>query len=481
LSGRFERFVVRFTRRARRAPEPPPLLVELLEEPGGRVPSYRQFPFAYFVEKKGNYQFYGVSCDLPAGQVAMVRRAVAEASEELDPREVVPLTFGKLIEVLSQLAAAHLERGAQGDRLREIAELAAYEAVGLSRILAVAKDQNVTEFYVDSDSSPAYLDHAQVGRCESAMVLTARERDALQTHLDTFRGYTPDLVTPSLKNDLEMAGARLRISLDLPPVAVNGFALDVRRLNITSLSLPQLVALNVISGEAAALVVGWLESGGNCTIIGETGTGKTTLLNALDEAVEPKLRRLYIEDAVETRDMITSGYHQMKVKVDPFERGDSSSRTKESEIVKALHRSPDMVILSEIQSEDHSRAFFHSLAAGIRGIQTFHASSVEQAVRRWVTMHGIAEESLLDLGILVQMVRPDRLGPGRYVQRICVVASEAGRPRIRELFMRDRGFQLRNVFGDTLPARPPGVDQGALAMRANQAARRIAGPGASRL
>ena len=126
--------------------------------------------------------------------------------------------------------------------------------------------------------------------------------------------------------------------------------------------------------------------------------------------------------------------------------------------MKALHRSPDMVILSEIQSEDHSRAFFQALASGARGLQTFHASTVEQAIRRWVNLHHISEQSLLDLGLMVQMARPDRLKQGRFVQRICQVCQERGAPKLKELFMRDREFKLQEVGGEGWPLPPEGVD-----------------------
>ncbi len=412
----------------------------------------------YRVTNRNGVPYYEVACSIPLSTVIILRRAVSEVSAALEPREVTPLSFQRLVEVLTMHSAERLASCGVKSRVRELSELAAYDAIGLSRILALAKDDRVTEFFVDSDQTPVYLDHATAGRCETTILLTERERSSLETHLDTFSGYTLDFKTPSLKNDLPVGGAVLRVSLDLEPVSVNRFALDVRRLNLSSLSLPQLIGLNVLSEEAAALLVGWLETGGNVTVVGETGTGKTTLLNALDEQVERRLRRLYIEDAVETRDMLERGYHQMKVKVDPFERGEGSGRTKESEIVKALHRSSDMVILSEIQSEEHSRAFFQALAAGARGIQTFHASTIEQAVRRWVSMHHVSELSLLDLGLLVQMTRPDRLKQGRYVQRICAVVQERGAPKLKELFMRDRMFELVNVAGPGLPSPPEGVE-----------------------
>ncbi|MBI3841530.1 MAG: type II/IV secretion system ATPase subunit [Thaumarchaeota archaeon] len=457
MPSRLEKLFLAVAARPKRRHDPAPLLVELLgrTQEGEKI-DHESFPFAYRLQKAKASCLYSIDCNLSFDLILGLRRVVEDVSSSLDPESVYPLSFGRLVQILSQNAAEGLSAIAGEGTIRALAELVTYEALGLSRILALAKDGKVTEFYVDSDVSPVYLDHSEGGRCETTLMLTERERGALQTHADTFSGYSLDYQTPSIKNDLELSGVKLRISLDLDPVSVNRFSLDVRKLNVSGLSMKDLIRLNVITGEAASLLIGWLESGGNLTIIGETGTGKTTILNALDEQVEPRLRRVYIEDAVETRDMLDKGYHQMKLKVDPFDRSTLNERTKESEIVKVLHRSPDIVILSEVQSEEHSRAFFHSLSAGAKGIQTFHASSIEQAIRRWVNVHHIAEESLLDLGLLVQMARPDRLGPGRFVQRISEVVAQSSSPRVRDLFLRDRGFNLRRVAETGYPAPPFG-------------------------
>ncbi len=458
MNGNISAALLRIAARKKRSPDPPPLLIELFRGPEADAAlRYDRYPFAYSVARRGDGTWYSISVELADSALLALRSVVHEVTEAFDPSSVEPLTFAKLIQVLRQLAAESLARVPSApDRVKALSELVAYEAIGLSRILALAADEFITEFYVDSDSSPVYLDHSNVGRCDTSMVLTERERKALETHIDTFRGYTLDYATPSLKNDLEIAGARLRISLDLEPISVNRFSLDVRRLNITSLSILQLIKMNALSSEATAFLVAWLELGGNVTIIGETGTGKTTLLNALDERLSPKLRRVYIEDAVETRDLLDRGYHQMKIKVDPFERNDLYLRTKGAEIVKVLHRSPDLVILSEIQSEEHSRAFYHALSSGVRGMQTFHASSIEQALRRWTNVHGIPRQSLLDLGVLVQMRRPDRLRPLRFVSRICGVVSEGGEPEVRGIYERDRSFNLQRTASWERIAPPEG-------------------------
>jgi len=446
LSSHISQALLRYARRKSRRREPDPLLIELFER---RFAEFGveagDFPFAFSVCDVGGVPTYSISVLLSQDRLSSMREVVEEISLGLDPARVNPLDFSKLVQLLTEDAARCLARREMGVRVKELSELCAYEAIGLSRILALAKDQKVTEFYVDSDTSCVYLDHSEEGRCNTSIVLTERERKAVETHMDTFRGYTLDYANPSMKNDLEVSGARLRVSLDLAPASVNRFSLDVRRLEISSLSLEALVEWDVLSAEAAAFLVAWLEIGGNLTVVGETGTGKTTLLNALDEKLDPMLRRVYVEDAVETKDLIDRGYHQLKIKVDPFERSEGVLKRKETEVVKALHRSPDLVILSEIQSEEHSRAFFHALSAGVRGIQTFHASTIEQALRRWTSIHGVEKDNLLDLGVLVQMYRPERLRPRRLVARVTEVVEEEGEPRVRELYTRDREGKLRRV------------------------------------
>ena len=172
------------------------------------------------------------------------------------------------------MAAHELSRIRDLGMVRELSRLAAFEAVGLPTIFALSRDRNVQEFFLDSPNSPVYLDHAKYGRCESRIFLTERERRALETHMDTFKGYTLDYANPSLKNEFDVFGTRLRVSLDLDPLAVSGFSLDVRKLTSNVLTLHDLVAMDVLSVEAAAFLLASLEAGVNVTIVGETGHGE---------------------------------------------------------------------------------------------------------------------------------------------------------------------------------------------------------------
>lgn len=410
--------------------------------------------FEYEVNRSGLGNHYSVKVLLTQNELKLVKDAVVKVRESLDPDMVKPFTFERLVELLSLEATNYTASVFNVERSKRISELVAYESVGLSRIFAIAMDDNVTEIFCDSDITPLYLDHAVAGRCGTDIILTERERDALETHLETFGGYSLNYVTPSLKHDISFSGKRLRVSIDLEPLAVNRFALDIRRLDLKHFDLKQLISMDVISLEAAAFLLAWIELNGNVAIIGETSTGKTTLMNALDREINPELRRIYIEDAVETQDLLNQGYRQLKLRVEPYDK-EVTSRTKGAESVKILHRSPDILFMTEVQSEEHSKALFAALQSGVRGIQTFHSSSVEQAIKRWTLVHTIPKESISELGLIVQMARPERLKARRIVSRISQISNSDGSLIVIDIFVRKGEIIEKSCSFDTLIP-PPG-------------------------
>ncbi len=73
--------------------------------------------------------------------------------------------------------------------------------------------------------------------------------------------------------------------------------------------------------------------------------------------------------------------------------------------MKLLHRSPDWIYLGEIQSREHTQAMFEALNAGLKGIQTAHADTIEKILRRWENLHNIDFSDFLSLDVIIIIQR----------------------------------------------------------------------------
>jgi Flp pilus assembly CpaF family ATPase len=212
--------------------------------------------------------------------------------------------------------------------------------------------------------------------------------------------------------ELEVLGASLRFSVSIPPLSPDGLHIEIRRAKNIPFTITDLISNDTITPEIASILLLAVACRFNITITGGPGTGKTTLLNALDSTTPRWWRKIYIEDAVESR--YQEKHHQVRFRVDPVDE-QSSKSDKSREIVKCLHRSPDYLILGEIQTAEHSNALFQAIAAGLRTMQTCHSSSSSSLVSRWKLNHGIQDTSLAIMDLIVTLERPV---PGESKRRV---------------------------------------------------------------
>lgn len=365
-------------------------------------------------------------------------RAVRDIIKDLEQQSIVPEHLPSSLHEYMQwfvglISPCLAQRGLEAEY---IARFAAYEWIGLGRLYPIFEDGKVDEFFSDSCNSYPYLEHRDAGRCQLNMHLTKRELDSIRTQAEIYGQQQASINTPAIKNELSFGRFKIRVGMDFEPVAIDGPSLHLRKIAGEAFTLAKLLDEGAITIEAASLILAAAYCRINITILGPSGTGKTTLLNAIDLALDPRLRRIYIEDSVESLDLTAYGYRQVKLRVQPIEAGYDSERNKMNEVLKTLHRSPDILILGEIQDSLQCSAFFQALESGIVGLQTFHSSSPEQAVRRWVNLMHIRPEQLNDLGIIVTMKRPDQLSSMRVINRISEVDESM---TVNDLYARDSG------------------------------------------
>jgi type IV secretory pathway ATPase VirB11/archaellum biosynthesis ATPase len=293
-----------------------------------------------------------------------------------------------------------------------LSQIVAHQTSIFGRIIPILLDEMTEEVYLDGPNRPLYFDHQKMGRCITSNIFNETEVPRIVTFLRSESNLHLDRSNPSLKMELDLFGSILRISASVPPLSSDGLSLEIRRARQQPFTIVDLIENNTITLEAAAILLLAITSRLNITITGGPGTGKTTLLNALDSATPRWWRKVYIEDAIESR--IVRGHHQVRLQVDPVDEH-QKRLNKSEEIIKCLHRSPDYLILGEIQTAEHSAALFQAIAAGLHSIQTCHSDSAASLISRWVVGYNIDKSNLGLMDLIVTLERPK---PGESTRRV---------------------------------------------------------------
>ncbi|MHA1576354.1 MAG: ATPase, T2SS/T4P/T4SS family [Candidatus Thorarchaeota archaeon] len=296
-----------------------------------------------------------------------------------------------------------------------LAQIAAHRTNVLGRIFPILLDEMTEEVYLDRPNTSIYFDHQTMGRCITSSTFDKAEVPRIVTFLRSESNLHLDRSNPSLKMELILLGSVLRLSASVPPLSADGLHLEIRRPRKQPFTIRNLIENNTITQEAAAILLLAVASRLNITITGGPGTGKTTLLNALDRVTPRWWRKVYIEDAIESR--ILGNHHQVRLQVDPVDE-QHKRLNKSEEIVKCLHRSPDYLILGEIQTLEHSNALFQAVAAGLHSIQTCHSDSAASLVSRWILGHNIEKSNLGLMDLIVTLERPKPGESTRHVKEI---------------------------------------------------------------
>lgn len=187
-----------------------------------------------------------------------------------------------------------------------------------------------------------------------------------------------------------------RVNVVLPPVALDGPNVTIRKFSKEFMSMEKLVSLGSISEEAADYLGLLVRSNYNILCSGGTGCGKSTLLNALARFIPLSERVVTIEDSAELDMSHLPNLVRMEAKTANVEgRGAITIR----ELIKtALRMRPDRLIVGEVRGRE-CIDMLQSLNTGHSGMSTAHANSPEDVLSRLETM------VLLDENIPLSAVR----------------------------------------------------------------------------
>ena len=250
-----------------------------------------------------------------------------------------------------------------------------------------------------------------------------------------------------------------RVNVVVPPLALDGSVLTIRRFRPRGFGPADLVANGTWAQPLRDLLQRAVQARCNVLISGGTGSGKTTTLNALTEFIGADERIVTVEDAAELR---LRHPHVVRLEARPASLEGRGEVTVRRLVRNALRMRPDRIVVGEVRGAE-ALDMLSAMSSGHDGsLSTVHAGSPEEALRRVETLAlmaglGLPHEAVRDqvAGALDLVVHQARMSDGaRRVVAVSEVVRVAGGAATRELYaLRDGRPEWRAPLGDGLARR----------------------------
>src|SRR5579862_5973962 len=182
-----------------------------------------------------------------------------------------------------------------------------------------------------------------------------------------------------------------RVNAAIPPVAVDGPLLSIRRFGRDRLTVADLVNNLTLTGGMMDLIVACVRSRLNIVIAGGTGAGKTTLLNVVSTFIRDDERIVTIEDAAELK---LNQIHVARMETRPPNIEGTGAIKMRQLVINALRMRPDRIVVGEVRGEE-ALDMLQAMNTGHDGsLTTIHANSPRDAVGRLEVMVGMANANM---------------------------------------------------------------------------------------
>ena len=306
-----------------------------------------------------------------AAQAEAVRELGHELSEGDIREEDLHEKVTKAIDVALAEAGTPLS---STDRARLVREIT-HNILGYGPLEPFLADPDVTEVMVNNHHT-IYVERR--GLIEETEVRFASERHLLQV-IDRIVAQTGRRIDESSP----MVDARLpdgsRVNAIIPPLAITGPSLTIRKFSREPLSMDDLVSFGSLSHQAAAFLEACVEGKLNVLISGGTGTGKTTLLNVLSSFIPERERIITIEDAAELK---LVQRHVISLEARPSNIEGKGAITIRDLVRNALRMRPDRIVVGECRGPE-AVDMLQAMNTGHDGsLTTIHANSPRDALAR---------------------------------------------------------------------------------------------------
>ncbi|WP_205679430.1 CpaF family protein [Paenarthrobacter ureafaciens] len=253
------------------------------------------------------------------------------------------------------------------------------DVLGHGVIQRFLDDPGITEVMVNRFDSIYVERNGKLHRTEARFTSDAALRQIIERIVSKV-GRRIDESSPLV--DARLADGS-RVNAIIPPLAVNGPSLTIRKFGREALTASKLIELGSLSPEMAELLHACVLARMNIIVSGGTGTGKTTLLNVLSSFIPPDDRIVTIEDAVELQ---LQQEHVVRLESRPANIEGRGEVTIRDLVRNSLRMRPDRIVVGEVRGGE-SLDMLQAMNTGHDGsISTVHANSPRDAIARLETL-----------------------------------------------------------------------------------------------
>jgi pilus assembly protein CpaF len=270
------------------------------------------------------------------------------------------------------------------------------ELFGLGPLEELLKDPSISDILVNRYNL-VYIERE--GRLEETDVVFTDER-----HLHQIIERIVSTVGRRIDESSPMVDARLqdgsRVNAVIPPLALDGASLSIRRFRTDRLGAQDLVGRESLTQPMLDFLKAAVNCRLNIVVSGGTGAGKTTLLNILSGFISERERIVTIEDAAE---LMLRQRHVVRLETRPANIEGKGAVRQRDLVVNALRMRPDRIVVGEVRSEE-ALDMLQAMNTGHDGsLTTVHANSARDALYRLDTMVAMANLNIPEKAIRQQI------------------------------------------------------------------------------
>ncbi len=321
-----------------------------------------------------------------------------------------------------------------------VVEQVLYEIFGLGPLEPLLKDDSISDILVNT-CKQVFVERN--GRIEGTDVTFRNDQHLLQV-IDRI----VSAVGRRIDDSSPMVDARLqdgsRVNAIIPPLAIDGPHLSIRKFRRDVLSADELVKYGSITPKMVEFVRGCVKARLNILISGGTGSGKTTFLNMLSESIPHNERIVTIEDSAELQ---LRQPHVVRLETRPPNIEGQGQVSQRQLVINALRMRPDRIILGEVRGGE-ALDMLQAMNTGHDGsLTTLHANAPRDALTRLETMVQMAATNIGERAMRQQIssaidlvIQLSRLSDGgRKVMTIAeIVGMEGDVITMQDLFRYER-------------------------------------------